>query len=384
MPNHFSIIIDKSVLQGLTQREAEWLFHHFRVNVPPVFFAEILGDLKKEKGFSTSSAEGDVKMLSSKISSAFIELNAESEALVTMELHGRTFPMDGRPVIDRAEPVQMPDGTFGMYIDNTPMQEVLDRWKAGDFEGMEKAFAEVWRNKLATIDLEKIIRSTKGLRDKSMDTPAAVGGAVDSLLRKPNRNYANLLRCMDVLGIPASWRNQIIDRWKRRGRPPADQFIPYTAYVARLELFFLIGVAHHVITTRASNQIDMEYFKYLPFTRVFCSSDRFHVDLFSEFASNRQIFVHGTELKASLQEMADYYDAMPPETKSQGSFTYADYPPVHMDNAVASTYDKIIPNWREGANKPKPPPDPEEDARTMERLKPFMDALEAHRARKGD
>jgi hypothetical protein len=55
MPGHFTILIDKSVLQGLTPREAEWLFHNLRVNLPPVFFAEVLGDLKKEKGFSTGS-----------------------------------------------------------------------------------------------------------------------------------------------------------------------------------------------------------------------------------------------------------------------------------------------------------------------------------------
>jgi len=33
MPQHISILIDKSVLQGLSPREAQWLFHHFQVNL---------------------------------------------------------------------------------------------------------------------------------------------------------------------------------------------------------------------------------------------------------------------------------------------------------------------------------------------------------------
>src|ERR1700685_2725941 len=116
MPGFFSILIDKSVLQGLTSREAAWLFHHLQVNLPPVFFAEVLGDLKKERGFSTESAEGDVKMLSGKVDSAFVALNNDSRIVVQDELVGKRFEMDGRPILD-AEDVRMPDGKYAMFFD---------------------------------------------------------------------------------------------------------------------------------------------------------------------------------------------------------------------------------------------------------------------------
>ena len=38
-----------------------------RVNIPPVLFSEVLADLEKAKGLATGTAEGDVRMLASKI-----------------------------------------------------------------------------------------------------------------------------------------------------------------------------------------------------------------------------------------------------------------------------------------------------------------------------
>ncbi|AZN72286.1 hypothetical protein D5400_14260 [Georhizobium profundi] len=380
MPNHFSIIIDKSVLQSLTGRESKWLFHHFRVNMPPILFAEILGDLNKtdRKKLSTGTGIGDVRMLSSKIEAAFIDLNAEAHGLLTAELHGASFPLDGRPVLENAQRIMDPRGGYGIYVDQTPMQHVVDRWSVGDFKGMEEAFSKVWRQDLNNIQLEKVIHSTKHLRVKTIITPAAVSELVNNILFKPNQNHANLLLWMELLGIPDTWRKQVVSKWKTRRRPPASEFVPYTAYIAKLELFFYLAVAHHVVSTRATNRIDIDYFKYLPFTRIFASGDKIHSELFPVFARDNQVFIWRDDLKAALCQMADHYDGLSEKERSQGSMTYADYPPVHMDNAITKAYDQIIPRWREGANQPKAPRDPLRDKQIMERLKPMLDAIKAH------
>lgn len=384
MPHHVPILVDKSVLQGLANREAKWLFHHFNVNMPPVFFAELIADLRKEKGFSSRAAtpQADVMMLAAKVDSSSLYLNAASSELLNGELHGGRFEMDGRPVITHAERLPMPDGSFGAYLDQTPIQRLMDRWQAGDFEGMEHEFAQVWRDRIKAINLETVVRSMKGLRNKSLYTPNEVAEAVNAILAHPEQRYASLQFSMAVLGVPEKLQRRVIERWKRMGRPSLAEFAPYTLFVARVELFFFLGVGHQVITTRSSNRIDIEYLKHLPFARVFCSSDKLHADIFPYFATN-QIFISGPELKASLREMADYYDALPDEQRSHGSFTYADYPPVHMDNAIARAYDRFIPSWRDGANQPRPPRDPETDVRIMERLRPMMEAIDAHRKRTG-
>tara|TARA_R110002020_G_scaffold224599_2_gene434394 strand:- start:13017 stop:14159 length:1143 start_codon:yes stop_codon:yes gene_type:complete len=379
VPNVFSLIIDKSVLQSLQSREAEWLFHHFRVNIPPVFFCEILGDLKKSKQLNTGTAHGDARMLAAKIESAFIDLNAEAHSLVAHELHGYRFALGGLPILENAERIQDRHGKTGLLIDQTPMQRVLDRWREGDFNGLEQAFAQVWRHNLAEIDLEEIIKSTKHMRNKALTTPAAVMQTVEAMLFQPNRDYANLKRWMQVLAIPPKWQRNMLVRWKSKGRPPPQNFAPYTAYMARLELFFYMGVAHQVVSTRASNRVDMDYLMYLPFTSAFASGDKLHAELFSEFASPNQVFIERHDLKAALAEMADFYDSLSDEEKSEGSFTYADYPPTHMHNAVTIAYDKIVPGWREGANMPQPPRDPETERQFLEQIQPMMDAIRSRK-----
>ena len=99
----------------------------------------------------------------------------------------------------------------------------------------------------------------------------------------------------------------------------------------------MFGLHAGIITTRATNRIDIEYFKHLPFTEVFSSGDRLHATLFPVFARRDQNFVAGSDLKTALREMADYYDHLSKDEKKQGSMNYADYPPVKMDNAITET-----------------------------------------------
>jgi len=301
VPNYFSIIIDKSVLQGLNKRESKWLFHHFRVNIPPVFFAELIGDLKKsDQRASTGNAVGDVRMLSGKIESSHVDLNATSASLLELELLGRKFPLDGRPVIESAQPVPMPDGSYGVLIDQTPMQRVLDRWRSGNFDEMERDFAEIWRKRIATIDLEAIVKATKGQAFRDAASLSDVAGIVDSYCFRPGCDYANLLKWMKINSVPEPLTATAIRRWRQLGRPPATNFAPYTAHLAKVELFFYVAVSCGLISTRSSNEIDCEYFRYIPFARVFSSSDKLHRKLFDAFSSDKQMFVYGPDLKEGL------------------------------------------------------------------------------------
>jgi hypothetical protein len=64
VPHHINANVDKSTLQSVSVREGKWLSHHFRDNLPPVLFAEALGDLEKTKGLATDNTSVDeVRML---------------------------------------------------------------------------------------------------------------------------------------------------------------------------------------------------------------------------------------------------------------------------------------------------------------------------------
>ena len=183
---------------------------------------------------------------------------------------------------------------------------------------------------------------------------------------------------MQLAGAEPSCRAKALRRWNRSGRPPPVVFVPYAAFIARLEAIFMFGLHAGIITTRATNRIDIEYFKYLPFTEVFSSGDRLHATLFPVFARRDQNFVAGSDLKTALREMADYYDHLSKDEKKQGSMNYTDYPPVKMDNAITKLFDDRFPNWREGANLPKPPSDTSGDAELLAEIKSRFEWLKRH------
>lgn len=79
-----------------------------------------------------------------------------------------------------------------------------------------------------------------------------------------------------------------------------------------MEVFFQIALAGHLISTeRKSNRTDIAYLLYLPFSQVFVSSDRLHQNCALHFLRPDQTFVWGQDLKASLQRLVVYYQALP-------------------------------------------------------------------------
>lgn len=370
MPGYISAMIDKSVLQSLSAREAKWLFHHLKVNIPPILFSEVLADLEKTKGvLATGSGVGDVRMLANKIVSHSVFLNAAHHDLIASELAGHPVEMTGRPVVGNAKSARMPDGSIGLLVDQTPFQAVMDRWCAGDFDGMEREFARLWRADQARIDLEALMRETKYLRMNDLSDLDSVINHVHGILFNQWPNYSHLDNIMLLAGADPSSRATALRRWNRARRPAPFLFIPYTSFVARLEAIFMFGLHAKLVTTRATNRLDIEYFKYLPFTDVFSSGDKLHATLFRAFANRTQTFVTGANLKASLRAMADYYDSLSEEELRHGSMSYADYPPVSMDNAITKLFDQRFPNWRKGANLPRPPRDTSGDAELLAELK---------------
>jgi hypothetical protein len=373
------LLIDKSAFQQLTAREAEWLFHHFRVNFPPVFFAEVIADLTKRKP-TTASAEGDVQMLARKIVSHSINTNAESFRLVRSELHNSgPIPMKGVTIDERAERVASDDGRKGVFIDQAPTQDMIARWADGDFSQLERDNARVWRDGISKFKLEEVFRGLKRPTTQKFKTHAEVANFVDKEILAPGRDFALMTGAATAYGVEGHVIRGMIQAWKRVGRPPLASFLPYTRFCLRLEVYFLTGLAHQVISTRDSNRIDMEYFKYLPFTRVFCSADTLHIDGYEQFALPHNLFVSGLDLKSALREIADYWEWLPDAEKMRGTASYADYPPLALNNAITKIYDRVIPKWRDFANTPRVKITPEINDKLMAHLKPMVDAIERQR-----
>jgi hypothetical protein len=268
-------------------------------------------------------------MLARKITSYAIYLNTAHHELIASELDGHhAVDMSGRPIV-HGRSARMPDGSVGTLIDQTPLQAVMARWCEGDFDEMEKEFAKVWRSRQAQFDLEQVIRETKYLKTGDLNSIEAACRYAHRVLFSRHGEYNDFDRIMVLAGAEPSSRAKAMRRWAQNGKPPPIRFAPYTSYVAWVEALFVFAMHAGVVTTRATNRIDIEYLKYLPFTQVFSSSDRIHEKLFSSVANKGQEFIPGPALKSALREMADYYDSLSEGDMAHGSIVYADFPPAH-------------------------------------------------------
>lgn len=230
------------------------------MTIPPVLFAEVIGDLEKKnaKALATGTPDGDVRMLAAKITSYSVFLNAAHQDLIESELTGHHVEVAGRPHVSNAKVATMPDGSRGLYVDQTPFQAVMDRWRTGDFEGMERTFANLWREGQASINLEKLIRETKHLRRPDVTTLDGVVKQVHQALFGPCRDYSNLGTIMHLAGATPASHSSVLRRWNHSGRLRPWKFIPYTGFVARHEAIFTFGLRAGAITTRATNCVDLQ------------------------------------------------------------------------------------------------------------------------------
>lgn len=373
---YLTLLIDKSALQALSPREAKWMCHHFRVNVPPVFFAELIADLKKKKP-ATTSAEDDVRFLARKLISHAVHPSVGAQELMRSELLGHRVPLTGQIFDVNSELIDLPNGERALYVDSTPTQEIIERWQNGNFSQLEHEQASVWRDGISKIQLEKMFRSLKSLRNPNIKGAGDLIKIVDAAL--VGRDFSFFKGLFEIADLDQRQFDIAVQAWRRFNQPSLKRFFPYAYHILRIELYFLVGLANGVISTRDTNRIDIEYLKYLPFAHTFCSSDALHVEASQHFFMPHNFFALGTEMKSALAEIADCWDSVSEDVRKRGTASFANFPPPEMNNAVTRAYDHQMPGWRTNANKPRDPISPEENARIMAQIKPMFDMMQKQR-----
>jgi hypothetical protein len=168
-----------------------------------------------------------------------------------------------------------------------------------------------------------------------------------------------------------------LQRWEYHGKPPIKEFAPYTAHVMTVDLFFCLALGADLIgRERQSNKIDIAYLYYLPFCMIFTSRDKLHQKTAPLFMDDRQVFVHGDELKADLAKLdAHYSSSLSDEEKLRGVMSFAHYPPVVGDFLVSKLWDKLMnPEWRKRAVGPPAIKFKESEARIIAEINELADA----------
>lgn len=296
-----SLLFDKSFLQSLSVDEAAMLDQLFSCIVTPLFFAETLGSLAKEETKGRSS-QARVAELATKTPVAHSYMNAFHHRMMLNELLGETVEMKRRPSVPGGIPV-MVEGRASVVYKKSAETEAFERWQRGRFPEVDQIASKAWRSHLGELDLPAMASVFKAALQKEArpkkhsDALALAQAIVDA----PGQNYKTLLLAIHLLDFPSEARNPIVKTWKMAGRPSLSTFAPYTAFCLRIDLYFYLALSNGLISDqRASNKIDMGYLYYLPFARIFVSSDRLHQTSAELFLEADQSFVWGPELKDDL------------------------------------------------------------------------------------
>jgi hypothetical protein len=357
-------VFDKSFLHSLNREEAAIFDVMFMSNITPLFFLETLADLEKEVhgGRTPEQVVGNLAAKTPRLRSYG---NISHWTLCWNELLGIPVQMERKPVLfGRA--VEIKEKTGVVYEISEEMQ-AISRWQKGDFLGVERKFAKGWRPFVESVPIFERFFLDDGRKLKLNNFSEVLQLALH-FVRADGRRWKTLRLAMDDLAVPNEARPKILARWKEAGGPPLHRFAPYAAYVFTINIFYEIAQGAEMVSTRASNRIDLAYLYYLPFTELFISGDKLHKNIAPIFM-DRQKFVWAPDLKSDLTALKLFYAAHP-EIETQGLIRIASIPPLNGNFLVSRIYDELRPGWREEAIHPCAPV-----SKTGQQLKEQIDSL---------
>ena len=342
-----STLFDKSFLQSLSLDESVWFDQFFLANVCPLFYVETLADLKKPSR-PGKRPEDEVAIIADKFPGMHGAPNVHHVTACEAELLGYPLALDGRPLLANAQPVKQ-GKLSGVVIDELPEAAAFLRWKNREFTALERQSAAIWRKQIAELDLSSVEQLLKRLdidanKCRTLDEAACLARQVVS---SQDRSADKMHLALIFLGINRSLHREIHKRWSNSSYKPIPVYAPYVAHVLTVEIFFQIAMASNLISRdRPSNRMDIAYFFYLPFCKIFISSDNLHRKCSKVLLETTQRFVWGNDLKSDLRELNRHYSLYPDRIREQGIMSFATWPPADMDSLVAQLWDQFCPNWR--------------------------------------
>ena len=310
-----TIIFDKSFLQSLNIDESVWLDKFFYSNITPLFYVETLADLEKQVK-AGQTPEEVVGALAYKTPSMNCIPNIHHHMLAEGNLRGYPVPMDYRPVTYSGKMMQSVFG-IGLHYQSFPEMEAFQRWQEGDYLKIERSLASQWRRELSNYVFESKLALIKDIAPRKLKSFAEVKLSVDNLMKSEQLNVS--------------------------------RFAPYATHVLKVDLFFYLSRAAGLVSHLPNNRSDMAYLCYLPFTKIFVSSDKLHEKTVPLFIDGNQAFIRGQELKKALAELDAYYSKLPDEVKSRGVIKFAPHPPKEYETLVSDLWDRFIPGWRQNS-----------------------------------
>lgn len=302
------IVIDKSTFQSLNFDEVILLHNYYRPNITPILTMEIMADLKKTFDNSTDS-NNRVQDFAKKLLPFNSAVNINFTDLLLGDLLYGTTNIDYTPVIGSTELVKSESGKIGFHVKESPQEKAISRWRDGNFIEAEKELASIWRifttQKDLLENLKESLKNSIQIPDKfnSLDE---LNTYIDSMLDNPDIQENLLLFLITEFGVNSEDASKIFYRWSLSEEKNMRKFAAYAFYCAKVKLLFDFALRYDLVGTRPTNMLDLEYFYYLPFAKLFASNDKFQKSLAPYLIDSNQEFIDGAELKNDLKKLVEY------------------------------------------------------------------------------
>jgi len=257
-------------LQALSKKELVLLNKLYFVNIPPVLTIEILADLKKENKDGDLNEE-QVKILANKLIQKDNAVNVHYLNPLFSSLMGIDYLNERRPLVGGGRKVKTPDGKTGVQIVNPKELMAIKEWQKGNFSEAENILAEHWRNLIKNINLGEIKKQWEPIKRifpvcSNLQTVSQIS---ENWLNIKKMQTDLLTNIINEMKIEQEYATQIFYRWEVDNNKSLKEFAPYAFFCSKVELCFNLGIVYDLVTTRATNRIDSEYYYYLPFCNIF-------------------------------------------------------------------------------------------------------------------
>ncbi len=352
------------------------MYRYYNVVFCSTLFYEILGDLKKYDNEELSKKE--VNKVAYKIYGFSSCFTTDFRTLIIAELLGNKIDMKRKPVLSGGKEIDIGGGKKGIFFDEQSEYTALRKWTEGKFSEAEELYSANWRKSINATDLDiakinaKCFKKTKNLKELNEYIPV--------IIEDQNNQFEFLQFLLNVVRPDTNIRNEVCERWLGCNMPKIKDFAPYAYYCLSVYMNFYAGIAQNHIGSRASNLIDLEYVLYLPFCKVFTSSDKFLREFSGVFLTEDQDFVWGFDLKKDLRAIQEFWNKKSDEQIKQYRRKYGNYPPEIQGLITYKLWKKYFGERNESFGEKELTP--EREKKLMETIEPILESLKNSRTKK--
>jgi hypothetical protein len=364
-----TLLLDKSIFQSLSALDHEALRRYFVLGLHPILADEILGDLSKVYSQPNKTGEGGVAVLARKFLGSGPPVLVDHFTAIEQSLLGFDPPMTGQLVVLEDESVgrYRTESGPGFVVGLKDLNVALMRWKDGAFTDAEKFKSVFWRKKTTSLSYLQF----KIALDRHEVFTRKASSYEDALAIAENESSNLAMQPVFLDWLSKSVSLDVADARYARARLQSFRYLrdasPYAYFCLKVMMLLYVVTRSGLLKWKPTNAVDARHLFYLPFCKVFSSSDDLHLNLAPLLVRKRQMFIPGKELKADITAL---HARLSVGVGAQ--IALYEHHSSGANSAIAAAFERVLGVDLSRRPVPPRPRSAEEDAEIIREMKAVM------------